>query len=144
MFTCSSYHTLFSRVLFSTCAAQEGLLNSHECYHTLFSRVLFSTPEIGTFMRTYENCYHTLFSRVLFSTILAAKVEDEDTWELPYPIFTGLILNQPAAAIQKMRIGLPYPIFTGLILNKSAVKVTYRHESYHTLFSRVLFSTGKY
>ncbi|MDN5310800.1 MAG: hypothetical protein PWP14_2194 [Methanolobus sp.] len=37
--------------------------------------------------------------------------------ELPYPIFTGLILNIFMAVVICSVNRLPYPIFTGLILN---------------------------
>ncbi|MDN5310572.1 MAG: hypothetical protein PWP14_1966 [Methanolobus sp.] len=60
--------------------------------------------------------YHTLFSRVLFSTSMSVKSADIKSM-LPYPIFTGLILNGCSCYIGHKRNRLPYPIFTGLILN---------------------------
>ncbi len=114
------YHTLFSRVLFSTheiqawgCALMHvtipyfrgfyfqlvhiGIVRSQHInkrYHTLFSRVLFSTKDALIETKVPKNGYHTLFSRVLFSTE-----------QYPHIYSSGY--------------------------------------SYHTLFSRVLFSTQR-
>ncbi|MDK2833810.1 MAG: hypothetical protein PWP63_897, partial [Methanolobus sp.] len=109
-----------------------------DCYHTLFSRVLFSTE---THARTGKgiSSYHTLFSRVLFSTYynnhwihsrrvtipyfhgsysqLLGAINNNTVLLLPYPIFTGLILNSGCDWTPAGVDMLPYPIFTGLILN---------------------------
>ncbi|MDK2833809.1 MAG: hypothetical protein PWP63_896 [Methanolobus sp.] len=138
-----------------------------ELPYPIFTGLILNKSILPTPQEAVLTSYHTLFSRVLFSTEIAEEMINEGM-VLPYPIFTGLILNNinsifflgyirvtipyfhgsysqrtTCRPLAHGESALPYPIFTGLILNFSEQQKNdiLRLWCYHTLFSRVLFST---